>query len=150
MRGRKEEEVAKVDKLIDYVQFCGAGAHDKDEPLRLLHNEEDRISVHQLSDILKEGKSVVVDVRSKPEMQICSLPNTMNIPIGDVEKSDALDLLKKKMTESQSNSLYVLCRRGNDSQKAVISFRKHFENVKDVRGGLHAWAAKIDNEFPVY
>lgn len=142
--------MAKIDKLIDYVQFCGAGAHDKDEPLKLLNNQDDRISVHQLSDILKDGKSVVVDVRSKPEMQICSLPNTINIPIGDVEKSDSLELLNQKMTESESKSLIVLCRRGNDSQKAVLSFRKHFENVKDVQGGLHAWAAKIDKDFPVY
>lgn len=49
--------------------------------------------------------------------------------------------------------VFALCRRGNDSQKAVLELRKLLPAavpVKDVRGGLHAWADKVDKDFPVY
>lgn len=45
-----------------------------------------------------------------------------------------------------------MCRRGNDSQKAVIELEKKFPNrgIKDIIGGLHAWAKEVDNSFPIY
>eukprot|EP00043_Microstomoeca_roanoka_P007776 m.75188 g.75188 ORF g.75188 m.75188 type:complete len:542 (-) comp13969_c0_seq1:78-1703(-) len=65
--------------------------------------------------------------------------------------------------------LITLCRRGNDSQHAVVLFEQlltqHPEKeqrapsveagqnivvVKDVVGGLHAWSRQIDPTFPIY
>lgn len=50
--------------------------------------------------------------------------------------------------------VYVMCRRGNDSQKAVKSLQEIFQGsnleIKDVIGGIHAWSKKIDCTFPVY
>ena len=34
LRGRVETEVSKVTKLVDYVQFCGAAATDKEAGVR--------------------------------------------------------------------------------------------------------------------
>jgi adenylyltransferase/sulfurtransferase len=48
--------------------------------------------------------------------------------------------------------VFVVCRRGNDSQLAVRELKQKFDNIeiKDIRGGLHAWARHINTDFPVY
>ncbi len=46
---------------------------------------------------------------------------------------------------------YVICRLGNDSQIAASSLREARQGiVKDVIGGLRAWARHVDPSFPVY
>lgn len=49
-------------------------------------------------------------------------------------------------------SVIIVCRRGNDSQLAVNLLLEVDPdlNVKDIRGGLHAWARDVDLDFPVY
>lgn len=48
----------------------------------------------------------------------------------------------------------LLCRRGNDSQHAVKKLKVDSSmdgiEVKDISGGLHAWATEVDPKFPVY
>lgn len=45
--------------------------------------------------------------------------------------------------------LVALCRRGNDSQLAVLMLREAgFAHVTDVAGGLEAWRATVDPTFP--
>lgn len=52
--------------------------------------------------------------------------------------------------------VFVVCKLGNDSQKAVQVLEKmsgkEIEPVtlKDISGGLMAWANKIDPSFPQY
>lgn len=46
---------------------------------------------------------------------------------------------------------YVVCRLGNDSQIAVDAIHElHAGIVKDLIGGLRAWARDVDPHFPVY
>ena len=53
---------------------------------------------------------------------------------------------------ANKTQIYVICRLGNDSQRAV----KHLRNlnqgilVKDIIGGLEEYALKIDTSFPRY
>ena len=70
LRKRKKEAEEEVTELIDYEQFCGAAATDKDGEVTLLPPEE-RITVQQLSAIKgSEEPHLVVDVR--PEVAIYS------------------------------------------------------------------------------
>lgn len=52
--------------------------------------------------------------------------------------------------------VYVICKLGNDSQKAVQVLEKMSGSevdtitVKDISGGLMAWATTIDPTFPQY
>ena len=48
--------------------------------------------------------------------------------------------------------LFVICRRGNDSQKAVLKLLSVgvWEKVMDVTGGLLEWSTVVDRHFPVY
>ena len=68
----RTEEGGQISKLIDYVQFCGSGATDKDEGINIL-NKEQRISAVQLSDKLPAGDFLLVDVRMDTEFEIVAL-----------------------------------------------------------------------------
>lgn len=53
---------------------------------------------------------------------------------------------------SSSFAVIFICRRGNDSQVAVnmLKTKLNVKSIYDVEGGLHAWATKIDKQFPIY
>ncbi|EGI65132.1 PREDICTED: adenylyltransferase and sulfurtransferase MOCS3 [Acromyrmex echinatior] len=148
-----------IHELIDYEKFCGAKANDKDPNLNLLKKEE-RISVEEYNKIIKtESKSrIMIDVRSSEEYRICHLQDSINIPFAQLSKDHNLKLIKdniKKMQkEHHSVDLYLMCRRGNDSQKAVQYLKKIFIEdtlkIRDIIGGIHAWSNKIDQKFPKY
>ncbi|XP_046567076.1 sulfur carrier protein adenylyltransferase-like [Haliotis rubra] len=149
-----------ITQLIDYEQFCGARASDKEHALTVLHDTE-RISPKVYQEMLvKRSPHVLVDVRTEVEMGICQLPHpSVNIPISSVNKGDCIERLKasiKKQSTSDNSpvSVVLVCRRGNDSQNAVRSLQDSLSDcnvtLKDIRGGLHAWARQVDKDFPVY
>lgn len=51
-------------------------------------------------------------------------------------------------------SVFVVCRRGNDSQRAVRLLQSKFAElsieIKDIKGGLHQWSKEVDPAFPLY
>jgi len=47
--------------------------------------------------------------------------------------------------------IYVLCRRGIDSQVAVQKLNSAgLYDVKNIKGGLVAWSKEVDKNFPIY
>ena len=153
LRGRGE---VSVTGLVDYVQFCGAAATDKDTGVKIL-GSEDRITVQQLQQIRDESSSssVLVDVRSKTETEICCLERSVNIPLSELQYDGNHQSVRERLSADQgdeSRAVYVICKRGNDSQIATGILRQILPGttVKDVIGGLHAWAKHIDHQFPVY
>lgn len=47
--------------------------------------------------------------------------------------------------------VYVVCRRGNDSQHVVELLREHgVSSAQDLVGGLTAWSKDVDESFPTY
>ncbi|XP_069053064.1 adenylyltransferase and sulfurtransferase MOCS3 [Lepisosteus oculatus] len=158
-------ENPSVRALQDYEKFCGSAATDKCRRLCLL-DQEQRISVQEYKEILEEHvPHLLLDVRPPVEVDICHLPVSINIPLASLEdkKAPHLQLLKEKIEESRQKTdrksdfpVYVICKLGNDSQKAVQILQEmsgvELEHiaVKDIRGGLMAWAQKIDLSFPQY
>ncbi|XP_012280699.1 adenylyltransferase and sulfurtransferase MOCS3 [Orussus abietinus] len=145
--------------LIDYEQFCGAKANDKNPNLSILERNE-RITVNDYNEIMKTDTEshVLIDVRSAEEFQICQLKNALNIPFNDLNKKTNLEIIKHEINKIQENiqqvNVYVLCRRGNDSQKAVKVLKNYFKSdtlrIRDIIGGIHAWSAMVDSTFPIY
>ncbi|NXN27796.1 MOCS3 sulfurtransferase, partial [Nycticryphes semicollaris] len=151
--------------LQDYEAFCGSSATDKCRTLHLL-SSKDRVSVEEYKKLLDEQvPHVLLDVRPQVEVDICRLIHAVHIPLSKLEEKDeeCLEYLEKRICEEKhrtngqaSFAVYVVCKLGNDSQKAVrilqeIPF-KEFGSVlaKDIKGGLMAWASKIDPTFPQY
>ncbi|XP_032681865.1 adenylyltransferase and sulfurtransferase MOCS3 [Odontomachus brunneus] len=148
-----------IRELIDYEEFCGAKANDKNPNLNLLKREE-RITVEEYNRIAKDNSEphVLIDVRSPEEYQICCLQNSINIPFAEIDKDHSLQEIRNSVKKLQEKhpavNLYFLCRRGNDSQKAVQCLKKVFTedtlSIRDIIGGIHAWSNKIDPSFPKY
>ncbi|XP_015189229.1 PREDICTED: adenylyltransferase and sulfurtransferase MOCS3 [Polistes dominula] len=148
-----------IKELIDYEQFCGSKANDKDPNLNILKSE-DRITVETYHHITKFNTEdhLLIDVRSPEEFQICRLKNSINIPLYEIFKDNGTKQIKTEIDKQDNgktiSKVYVLCRRGNDSQKAVQHLQKIFKdshvNIKDIIGGIHAWSNKIDSTFPIY
>ncbi|XP_047484067.1 adenylyltransferase and sulfurtransferase MOCS3-like isoform X2 [Penaeus chinensis] len=142
-----------ITKLIDYEQFCGAAATDKDTGLSLLGREK-RITVEEYKS-LRDSKTphVLIDTRLPVEQEICGLPNSVNIPMSQIEKEKSQDIIQSNLESHGTKKVFCICRRGNDSQKAVLELSQllgeEYE-VKDIIGGLTAWANKIDSSYPVY
>lgn len=109
---------------------------------------------------------MLLDVRPQVEVDICRLPHALHIPLNKLDRreADSLKLLGDALREGKRNSqegvafsLYVICKLGNDSQKAVRVLQSLTAvpeldslTVQDIVGGLMAWAAKIDESFPQY
>ncbi|KAM6147671.1 adenylyltransferase and sulfurtransferase MOCS3 [Erethizon dorsatum] len=155
-----------VADLQDYEAFCGSSATDKCRSLQLLSPEE-RISVTDYKRLVDSGAPhLLLDVRPQVEVDICRLPHALHIPLKHLERKDreSLKLLREAIQEGSRGTqegaaayVYVICKLGNDSQKAVrilqsLTVAQELDSltVRDVVGGLMAWAAKIDETFPRY
>lgn len=150
LRGKRKDcevcgELPKIKELIDYEQFCGMAATDKDSGLNLLDQNE-RISVGEFSEL--NEKHLLIDVRSANEFEICQIKNSINIPIKLLLADKIEEPLKQEM---EQKNVFVVCRRGNDSQLAVKYLSEKLNiKARDLVGGLHEWAKVVDNNFPIY
>nr|CAI5855134.1 unnamed protein product [Callosobruchus analis] len=141
-----------ITKPIDYEQFCGASAHDKITNINLLVDEE-QIDVRDFPKNWQ--KNVVIDVRPELEFNMCRLPDTVNFPYSVITKdcNKVREFIQTKVTNG-ARDIYFLCRRGNDSQRAMLYLKQNTEidgvQYHNVKGGLHAYSKYIDPSFPVY
>ncbi|XP_029315788.1 adenylyltransferase and sulfurtransferase MOCS3 [Cottoperca gobio] len=158
-------ENPSVTQLVDYEAFCGSAATDKCRRLNLLSGHQ-RITVQDYKSIVDNAEPhLLLDVRPLVEVDICHLPFSLNIPLSSLEdrKSEHLQLLQERISQLKQQMegdcrppVYVICKLGNDSQKAVQVVEKMSGSavdritVKDISGGLMAWAKRIDSTFPQY
>lgn len=158
-------ENPSVTKLVDYEAFCGSAATDKCQKLNLLSRDQ-RITVKEYKMVLDSADPhILLDVRPDIEVDICHLPFSLNIPLSSLEerKSDQILLLrdrisqlKQQMADDHRPPVFVICKLGNFSQKAVQILEQMSGSevdcitVKDICGGLMAWASKVDLTFPQY
>ncbi|OIT26167.1 PREDICTED: adenylyltransferase and sulfurtransferase MOCS3 [Nicotiana attenuata] len=130
-------------------------------PLKLtLLSQDARISSKEYNErVVTKGEAhVLVDVRPAHHYKIVSLPNSINIPLSTLEGrlSEIAAALeneadKETLDSGSGASLYMICRRGNDSQRAVQLLHKAgFTSAKDIIGGLESWAHNVDPKFPTY
>ena len=95
------------------------------------------IHVEDLKKRLDAKEDVfVLDVREPHEYQICNIKGHL-IPLND---------LPRRMGElDKDREIVVHCRTGGRSGKAVEFLQAQgFTNVKNLAGGILAWAEKID------
>ncbi|MCH7755384.1 molybdopterin-synthase adenylyltransferase MoeB [candidate division KSB1 bacterium] len=129
-----------VTELIDYEHFCGIGT----EADKIVLEPEFEISVEELkAKITGEDTPYILDVREPHEFEICRIPNSVLIPLAEVEKRvHELD---------RSSEIVVHCKSGGRSAKAVKFLKEAgFEKVKNLKGGILAWADEVDPSVPKY
>jgi adenylyltransferase/sulfurtransferase len=124
---------ATIKTLIDYEEFCGIRP-----PVETAAPIEHEIDVHDLKARLDRGdRPVLVDVREPHEVQICRLEGTRLIPLRE---------FTSRYTElDPKEEIIVLCKIGQRSERAAQFLRDQgYENVRNLRGGIDAWARDID------
>ncbi|MEE9289138.1 MAG: ThiF family adenylyltransferase, partial [Bacteroidota bacterium] len=128
-----------IHELADYEAFCGVS--DSTEEMK--QDKAFEITVEELKRRLDRGDDLfILDVREPHEYQICSMGGYL-IPVNDMPKRvHELD---------SSREIVVHCKLGGRSARAVEFLKQAgFRKVKNLVGGIDAWAEKIDQTLPRY
>jgi len=126
--------------LIDYEQFCGIRGEEHTSDMSGVPEIGPR-EVKQMMD--EKQPFVLIDVREPHEFQICRIPGSTLIPLGEIPK---------RMHELDSASeIVVHCRSGQRSARAVEFLMKAgFQKIHNLKGGILAWSDQVDPSVPKY
>jgi molybdopterin/thiamine biosynthesis adenylyltransferase/rhodanese-related sulfurtransferase/molybdopterin converting factor small subunit len=136
-----------VKALIDYEQFCGirpaaaATAAQQDEGAQF------ETTVEELKAAVDRGEPVyVLDVREPQEFQICRIPGSTLIPLGQIPARAG-----ELPSGAGAPRIVVHCKSGVRSAKAVQHLRERgFTRIANLKGGILAWIDRIDPTQPKY
>jgi sulfur-carrier protein adenylyltransferase/sulfurtransferase len=130
-----------IHELIDYDQFCGIPQADAEAAKEL---EVPTITATELkSKVDRKDEFVLVDVREPFEFDICRIPGSKLIPLGE---------LPARLSELDSADEIVLhCKVGGRSAKALkILQEAGFRKLSNLKGGISAWSDDVDPSTPKY
>ena len=133
---------ADIKELIDYEEFCGVPGHDYAEEGSAGAGLD--ITALDLKSRFDLNPSLILlDVREPHELEISALPNAINIPLGQ---------LAARLTELDSaDDMIVFCKGGTRSARALeLLSSAGFKKVKNLKGGINAWAKDVDESLPIY
>jgi sulfur-carrier protein adenylyltransferase/sulfurtransferase len=129
-----------LNHLIDYEQFCGIVPEPATSDAH-----PDEVTVQEMKRALDQPRLgiQVIDVREPDEHQIARVEGVPLYP---------LSALPRQFTSLDPNQLYYIhCKSGVRSMKALQFLREQgFKHLKNVKGGIHAWADEIDPSVPKY
>jgi rhodanese-related sulfurtransferase len=101
------------------------------------------ITPAETSQLLKEGKIKLIDVRTPEEYAIASVEGSIL-----VNQSLAQEILE---TWPKDTAIVTICHRGMRSLDAAAYLRGHgFTNTRSMTGGIDAWSLQIDSSVPRY
>jgi rhodanese-related sulfurtransferase len=104
-----------------------------------------QMTVTELQQRLREPTRdfVIVDVREPWEAEVCALPDTILIPMGQIPgRIEEID---------REQNVIVLCHHGIRSQQVAYYLQNAgFEKLFNLRGGIDAWAREIDPSMATY
>jgi adenylyltransferase/sulfurtransferase len=131
----------EITELIDYEAFCGMPGHDHEEGT--VGGNWD-ISATELAERLKKGNHLrLVDVREPHEQDISHIDGAELFPLGQ---------LAGRLSELDSaEEMVVFCKVGTRSARALdLLVSAGFRKVKNLKGGINAWAREVDPSQPIY
>ena len=120
-----------IRELIDYDAFCGGG------PAPDNSRAHEDMKVEELAERRRRNEEVLLlDVREPFEREICNLGGAF-IPMNDVPN---------RLGELQPDrETVVYCHTGVRSARVAEYLRRNgFRNVRNLAGGIEAWARRID------
>lgn len=106
--------------------------------------EEWDITAQELASKLAAGGTLrLIDVREPHERDISDLDGAELIPLGQ---------FASRMSELDSAEEIVLfCKAGTRSTRALeILASAGFKKIKNLKGGINAWALSVDPSLPIY
>src|SRR5512145_39909 len=130
-----------VTKLIDYNQFCGVPGLNRESGSAGAGWD---ISAAELAARLKdEPPPFLLDVREPHELEISAIAGATLIPLGQ---------LASRLSElDTAQEMVVFCKAGTRSARALeLLVSAGFRKVKNLEGGINAWAQEVDTSLPIY
>ena len=127
-----------ITALIDYDEFCGAGAAPAGEEM------SDEIGATELKRRLDRGEAIaLLDVREPHEFAIARIDGATLIPLRS---------LRARLGElEREREIVVLCHHGQRSMRALEFMRgSGFGKIKSLHGGIDAWSREVDADIPRY
>ena len=103
------------------------------------------ISVTDLKSRLEKGEDIqLIDVREPVEYEICHLPGSMLIPMGEISG--------RRQDIATGKAVVVICHHGFRSAQAIgyLSHRFGYRNPINLKGVIHAWALQVDPQMAQY
>ncbi|MFM1900269.1 MAG: hypothetical protein RLZZ216_845 [Cyanobacteriota bacterium] len=129
--------------LIDYQAFCGTTgvAFAQEEQV-------ESISVQELKALLDSGADLLlIDVRNQAEVEVAAIPGAELFPLATIESGEAFGAIRERAGD---RPIYVHCKLGGRSAKAVIALSQQGIVAINVDGGIDAWSQQIDPAVPRY
>ena len=107
-------------------------------------NDVPSLEVEQLRDMMNQPvKPFILDVREKWENDLCKIEGSQLMPLSTLP-ADFARLPK-------DGPLVVHCHHGGRSARAVMFLQQQgYENAFNLKGGIHAWASRIDPAVKTY
>jgi molybdopterin/thiamine biosynthesis adenylyltransferase/rhodanese-related sulfurtransferase len=131
----------EVTGLIDYDAFCGVPGIGHDEGSA---GKDWDISATELAQRIQRGEKLrLIDVREPHELEISYIAGAELFPLGE---------LASRLPELDSaQEMIVFCKAGSRSRRALeLLVSAGFRKVKNLKGGINAWAEEVDLNLPVY
>ncbi len=132
-----------IHALIDYQEFCGVRGVET-APAAGDSSAIEEITPQDLKALL-DGKNppLILDVRNPEEIAICRIAGSTVIPLPELP--DRLGELDPSLP------MVVHCKSGARSAKAIHLLRTAgFSRLKNLKGGILAWAKDVDPSLPGY
>ncbi|KAK0748344.1 hypothetical protein B0T21DRAFT_344018 [Apiosordaria backusii] len=146
----------------NYIQFCGI------QTPKIVLPEQDRITASAYHAARQNGQlqnHILLDTREKEHFSFGSIDGAVNVPFGKLlmkaatikrHGGDAEEILPVEISEDQKDvpPIFVVCRRGLDSQEAVEKLKElgvdrgGKRKIVDIIGGMKAWKEEVDPSFP--
>jgi molybdopterin/thiamine biosynthesis adenylyltransferase/rhodanese-related sulfurtransferase len=130
-----------IHDLINYEQFCGLPQAEADNAKEM---QVPTIEARELKAKLdRKEPFVLVDVREPYEYEICHIPGSRLIPLGE---------LPARLSELDSaDDIILQCKSGARSARALhILQEAGFKKLSNLEGGITAWAEQVDPSVPKY
>ena len=141
---RRRPSRAPIEKLIDYQAFCTAGDSISGETSNLMKS----ISVVELKALLDQNQDLaLIDVRNPAEVEVAVIAGSELIPLSTLESEEVIERIQ---AIAASQTVYVHCKLGGRSAKAVELLASHGIDAVNVEGGIDAWSEQIDPSVPRY
>jgi len=129
-------EKPSITELIDYEQFCN-------DP-----ETNNEITPNQLKSMMdKKEDLILVDTREKVEWDICKINGAKLISFNKIMQGNLDDF----ENFDKGKNIILYCHTGSRSAYTLdLLKKKGFKNLKNLVGGIDAWAKEIDLTLPIY
>jgi len=129
-----------ITALIDYEDFCGMPAHDREHDEAA--NVELEILPAEYAEIASKPDVILIDVREPHEWDICRIEGAILIP---------KDTLPAHLADLDPTKDYVIqCKSGARSMEVTHLMRGAGFKARNLWGGINAYARQVDPSIPIY